>query len=271
MEVEFWGVRGTAPVSSPDTVKYGGATACASVRSAGGDILVVDAGTGIRALGASLVGSRRGPLKVHLLLTHFHLDHVMGFPFFGPLLEHGAEVVVHAPAPAAESERILAGLMGGRFFPIGLDGTPAVKSFREAPKATFALGAFRVATCPLRHPQGAIAYRIEEGVRSVVFATDTEHPEMGVDIGLSNFCRGADLLVYDATFTPEEYEAGKKGWGHSTWKAGTKLAAEAGVKRLLLSHLNPDHADVRVDAIQAAARAVFPASEAVRAGWKRTI
>ena len=271
MDIEFWGVRGTVPVSSPETVKYGGATLCASVRAAGGDILIIDAGTGLKPLGDRLVKERKGPIKLNLLLTHFHLDHIMGFPFFAPLWSQDTELIIYAPVPQGDSEAALAGLMGGRYFPLSLSATAAAKSYRAVGKGTFAVGGFRVSACPLHHPQGSVAYKIEDTVRKIVFATDTEHPELGVDIQLRDFCRGADLLVYDATFTPEEYAAGKKGWGHSTWQAGARLAKEAGVKKLLLSHLNPDHSDSRVDMSVSLAKWEFPSVEAVRAGWKRTI
>lgn len=271
MDIEFWGVRGTVPVSSPQTMKYGGATICASVRSAGGDIIIIDAGTGFKPLGDRLVRERKGPLKLHLLLTHFHLNHIMGFPFFAPLWEKDVELIIHAPAPTADTEGALAGLMGGRYFPLSLASTTAAKSFRTVPAGSFAIGDFRVSACQLHHPQGSVAYKIEEAVRKIVFATDTEHPELGIDQRLRDFCRGADLLIYDATFTPEEYAAGKKGWGHSTWQAGAKLAKEAGVKKLLLSHLNPDHSDARVDMIVGLAKWEFPSVEAVRSGWRRTL
>jgi ribonuclease BN (tRNA processing enzyme) len=271
MDIEFWGVRGTVPVSSPETAKYGGATMCAAVRSSSKDIVVVDAGTGIKPLGDSLVRSRKGPLKLHLLLTHFHLDHIVGFPFFAPLWSADTELVIYAPAPPAETEAALSVLMGGRFFPLDYAATAAAKSVRPVPNGTFAVGGLRISACPLHHPQGSVAYKIEESVRKVVFATDTEHPELGVDVRLRDFSRGADLLVCDATFTPEEYAAGRKGWGHSTWQAGARLAKEAGVKKLLLSHLNPDHNDSRVDMIVNLAKWEFPAVEAARAGWRRSL
>lgn len=271
MDIEFWGVRGSAPVSSPDTDRYGGATACASLRKSENEVLIIDAGTGIRALGASLLHDRKGPLRVHLLLTHFHLDHIMGFPFFAPLLVKGVEIFIYAAAPVVETKYYLGELMSGRFFPIPLSKMPAAKVFKQLPNGPLSVAGFQVTACPLHHPQGSVAYRVEEGLWKIVFATDTEHPDFGVDHHLRDFCRGADFLVYDATFAPEEYAIGRKGWGHSHWRAGVELAKEAGVKRLLLSHFNPDHSDARIDTFLVAAREAFPMVDAARAGWKRKV
>ncbi|MGZ8877367.1 MAG: MBL fold metallo-hydrolase, partial [Candidatus Aminicenantales bacterium] len=124
-----------------------------------------------------------------------------------------------------------------------------------------------ISSCPLVHPQGSVAYRLESGGRSVVSATDTEHPEKGIDERLAAFAAGATHLIYDAMFTPEEYAAAKKGWGHSTWLAATELAAGARVGGLILSHYNPDHSDEMVDRLLAAARRIFPRAEAARQGW----
>ncbi|MBN2206655.1 MAG: MBL fold metallo-hydrolase [Candidatus Aminicenantes bacterium] len=271
MEIEFWGARGTAPVSSPETVRYGGATSCASMRKTEDEILIIDAGTGIRALGLSLIRDRKGPIRVHLLLTHFHLDHIMGFPFFSPLLVRDVELFIYAPVPVVETKYYLGGLMSGRYFPIPLTKMPAAKVFKQIHGDPLPVAGFQVSACPLRHPQGSVAYRIEDGLWKVVFATDTEHPEYGIDRQLRDFCREADFLVYDATYAPEEYAIGKKGWGHSHWRAGVALAHEAGAKRLVLSHHNPDHSDARIDALLVAAKDSFPMVDAARAGWKRTI
>jgi len=267
MEVQFWGVRGTFPSPGKDKVKYGGHTPCASVRPRSGEIVIVDAGTGIKDLGDRIIAAGgKGPVRITLFLTHFHLDHVIGFPFFAPLFSPDCELTIYAPAEPPETERYLGGLLAGRYFPIEINDLQARKIFRKTPPEGVELGGMKISGLPLRHPQGCLGYRFVEGETSVVFATDTEHPGVGIDEDLAAFASGASLLVYDATYTPEEYQAGKRGWGHSTWLAGAELAGAAGPGKLLLSHLNPDHPDDFVDALEESARALFPRTSAARQG-----
>jgi phosphoribosyl 1,2-cyclic phosphodiesterase len=251
----FWGVRGTCPVSGKDRNKYGGHTPCASLEVANGEVLIVDAGTGIRGLGESLLREKKGqPLRLHLFFTHFHLDHIQGIPFFAPLYSAETSLAVYSDAAAEETEKQLSFLMGGRFFPVPFRETASRKKFAQVPREGLKIGDCRISFCPLHHPQGSVAYKIETGAETIVMATDTEHPERGVDEKLAEFSSGSDVLVYDATFTPAEYESGKSGWGHSTWLEGTKLAEEAGVENLCLSHFNPDHSDVLIDEIVSSIR-----------------
>ena len=266
MEMEFWGVRGSVPISGKDVVKYGGHTLCTSFRGSGGGWLVVDAGTGIRRLGEKLmVESGGAKLKIDMLFTHFHLDHIIGLPFFAPLYSPRASITFHSPAPEKETERYLSGLQTGRFFPIAFRETGSRKRFRKLEEAGIRIGRLNVLYCPLIHPQGSVAYRIEQGGRSIVLATDTEPPEGGFDERLAGFIRRADYFIYDAMFTPEEYLT-RQGWGHSTWFEGTKLARKAAVKNLVLSHFNPDHDDRRVDELVRQARKEFSRTTAAREG-----
>ncbi|OGD11353.1 MAG: hypothetical protein A2Y86_05085 [Candidatus Aminicenantes bacterium RBG_13_62_12] len=272
MELEFWGTRGTFPVSGRDRVRHGGNTACASLAVSASERVIIDAGTGLRNLGRK-IKERSGPgrLHLHLLLTHFHLDHIMGLPFFEPLNSDRTVVTFYADEEPEETERLLAALMNGRLFPLGFSDLRSTRHFKRLPAGRLCFGAVEVTHQALNHPQGSVAYRLESKGGSVVFATDTEHPLKGVDEALAEFSRGADHLITDATFTPEEYEDGRRGWGHSTWEAGVKLAEAAGVQHLLLSHLNPDHDDRRVDALVRRARRLFPRTGAAREGLKLQI
>jgi phosphoribosyl 1,2-cyclic phosphodiesterase len=266
MDQKFWGVRGTFPTPDVDRARYGGHTTCSSVRVGPGAYIVLDAGTGLRDLGERIMSERGGgDIRVDLLLTHFHLDHIMGFPFFAPLYSPRAAITVHTPGEPRETQAALAGLMAGRYFPVELGRTASRKEFRDL-EPGLTIGGFRVTSCPLRHPQGSVAYRLEAGGSSLVLATDTEHPEDGLDERLAAFVEGADWLVYDAMFAPAEYETGKKGWGHSTWLAGARLAAAARVGSLVLSHFNPSHTDRDVDRILEAARERFPRTLAAAQG-----
>jgi phosphoribosyl 1,2-cyclic phosphodiesterase len=272
MEFEFWGVRGTHPVSARDVSRYGGNTPSATVVSQTGDLIIVDAGTGIINLGRKLV-REPGPKKrhIHLLLTHFHLDHIIGLPYFEPLYDRNMTVTFYSEAEPEEAERLLAGVMAGRYFPVDFPDLGAAKHFKKIPPGKFEVGGLAVSHLPLNHPQGCVAYKIEEGGQSVVFATDTEHPLKGLDLTLVSFAQGVGHFIYDATFTPEDYETGKRGWGHSTWLEGTKLAREACVGTLYLSHLNPEYPDKTIDELARLARERFPRTRAAREGFKKAL
>jgi ribonuclease BN (tRNA processing enzyme) len=268
MQLEFWGVRGSAPVSGRRQVKFGGSTPCALLKSSAGDLLIVDAGTGIMRLGERLMAeSGKAALSVTILFTHFHLDHVIGLPFFAPLYSSRAAIAFYSPLEPKETERYIAGLQMGRYFPVAFGETASRKKIRKTEEPGFGIGKFRVSWCPLNHPQGSVAYRIEEGGGSVVFATDTEPPNGHLDERLASFIRGATYFIYDATFTPREYRV-RQGWGHSTWLEGTRLARAAGVRNLVLSHFNPDHDDARVAGLVRLARKEFRRTFAAREGWK---
>ncbi|MBM3285042.1 MAG: MBL fold metallo-hydrolase, partial [Candidatus Aminicenantes bacterium] len=213
MELEFWGVRGTMPVGGREFGKYGGHTLCACVTSAAGEMVIVDAGTGIKRLGEKIMeGAGSSGLHLYVLLTHFHLDHIIGLPFFAPLYAAGAGITFYSPFPPKKTEKQLAGLMGGRYFPVAFRETQSAKTFKKIPENGLAIGNFAITSCPLHHPQGSVAYRIEAGESSLVVATDTEPPEGRLDERLTSFARGADVFVCDATFTPAEYGK-RQGWG----------------------------------------------------------
>lgn len=261
--LEFWGVRGTCPVSGENINKYGGHTPCSCLNTPDGDILIIDAGTGIKRLGVWLLNQKvPRPSTLHIFLTHFHLDHILGMPFFGPLYSPDARLIFYSHLLPEETENYLNGYMGGRYFPVSFKQTPSKKEFQRMPKGGLEVGGTHISSCPLNHPQGSVAYKIQNDEETIVLATDTEHPLHGIDRQLADFAAGSDMLVYDATFTPAEYQEGRIGWGHSTWLEGTKLAKEAGVKKLFLSHLNPDHDDSHVDDMVSLAREEFPSTYA---------
>ncbi len=270
MELRFWGVRGTCPVWGKATSRVGGHTPCVSIVSRKGDHVVIDAGTGIRSFGASLgSGKALRELECSIFFTHVHLDHVTGLPFFGPLFSPEPRITIFSPREPKVMRARLNRLMGRPFFPVSFDEAPAKKVFRRMGRAGVRVGALRVTACPVHHPQGAHAYRIFEGRSSFVYATDCEPigPD-GFDRRLARFASGADALVYDTMFTPEEYEAGRRGWGHGTWIDAAKTATAAGIGTLLFTHFNPDHTDRDLALMERKARKAFPDASCAHEGLR---
>jgi len=270
MRVRFWGVRGSIAAAGPETAQVGGNTSCVEVR-VDDTLIIFDAGTGLRRLGESLTG----PVAAHLLLSHLHWDHIQGFPFFGPAYAPGNRIRLYAPERCAANGDVRAALdaqMRAPHFPVGLDAMRAELSFGAvAAGAQLTLGAATVHAAAAKHPNGCLAYRVDAGGRSVVYATDTEHDATGrIDRQLVELARGADVLIYDAQYTADEY-AKRRGWGHSTAEEGARLAEAAGVGQLVLYHHDPAHDDWEIARIEAATRGRFPSTTAAREGLVLTL
>lgn len=252
MLIRCWGSRGSVPVSGRDYIKYGGDTTCVEVVSASGDIIILDAGTGIRLLGNRL--SNNGTRKMNLLLTHAHWDHLFGFPFFKPIYSKESAIKIYGPQPTQDSlKRIISKTMTAPNFPIEFEDIKADISFLGMGFNGYSIGSVKVSTVPLSHPNMGVGYRLEEDGKAFVFLTDNEltfrHPfGLGYE-GYREFCKGADLLFHDAEYRKEEYESGTRGWGHSTYLDAVRLAMDAGVKTLGLFHQNQDRTDSQVDGI----------------------
>lgn len=265
-QVRFWGVRGSIPCPDASHSLYGGNTACVEVRC-GSTVIVLDAGTGLRPLGRQL--SREGVKTIHLLLSHLHLDHIIGLPFFEPAYDPGTRLVLRAGnlLPARHLRDTLDRLMTAPFFPISPDVFRAdldYVDFRAGESFSLPDG-ITVTTAPLNHPDGSTGYRITRGGRSVCYITDTEHPAAGFDAHVLALIQGADLVIYDSTYCAGTYPP-HAGWGHSTWEAGVALAHAAGGRQFALFHHDPDRDDQALARIEEQARVAFPGAFAAREG-----
>lgn len=267
--LEFRGVRGTLPTPYPDRLRYGGNTMCLASRLGDDEYLMLDCGSGARPLGHEIAKRHRGSRsRIHVLMSHYHFDHVEGLPLFNPLYDPNATIRIHGAPPEGHTLReTFERLVAPPYFPVRLAGAPAHIEYVELNGASFIIGGLRVSTLPLNHPDGCLAFRLEreDGV-SVVFATDHEHGIPEIDAALARFSKDADHLIYDATYLPSEYESLRKGWGHSTWYAAIAVARQAGVRNLVLIHHHPDHTDDELDEVERIARAEFPSTVVAREG-----
>jgi phosphoribosyl 1,2-cyclic phosphodiesterase len=249
VKVRFWGTRGTRPTPGRRTLRYGGNTTCVEVRDGAGGLVIIDSGSGIAELGATLVPG--GPLDLHLLVTHTHWDHIQGFPFFAPAFREGTHLTIVGPAGSIKSlKAAFADQMDAAYWPIGLDQMAARIEFVEVSSGqTFSVGQLKVTPHEMRHPIVTLGYRLQDGASAFAFATDNEivHGNGGMS-ALAEWCDGADLLAHDAQYSVAEYPS-HEGWGHSTFDDALTLADAAGVRQLAFVHHDPQHSDDTIDAL----------------------
>ncbi len=257
MKVKLWGVRGSTPTPGKETERYGGNTCCIELQLDNNTLIILDCGSGMRALGKSLVKEFAGrPILAHVFLTHFHWDHIQGIPYFLPFCKEQNTFFFYSPlVPAAKLRRTLEGMMGSPYYPIGMAAT---RHFIHLGKTAVSINGAVIKSARLNHPQGCVGYRIEADGGVFVLATDTEPGSPADDRALRSLARNADLLLYDSQYTPRQSQGEKKGWGHGSWQEGVRIARECDVKRLVLFHHDPDSDDAFVDGLVARARKEFP-------------
>ena len=277
MKVRFWGVRGSIPCPGPQTQKYGGNSACIELRVGAEErLIIIDAGSGIRQLGNSIMQRDlpKGPIRTDIFLSHTHWDHIMGFPFFVPIYVPGTKMRVYGPVTFEEEplDNVVGGQMKYRYFPVNMGELASDIEYiriKEDPKMDLG-GGLILATKLLNHPITALGYRFEFAGKSVctcydtepfrnLFITDPAHPDydelMAVEgeevaqeqnLAIEKFFAGADLLIHDSQYTEQEY-AGRKNWGHTSYEYAIAAANRAGVKKLALFHHDPDRTDSQID------------------------
>jgi len=253
MKVTFWGTRGSIAAAGPQTARYGGNTSCVELRTAGGGLIVLDAGTGIVSLANGLDPDTA---RIDLLLTHLHMDHIQGLGFFGPLYNPDAEVHIWAPPSRSRdlSER-LSRYLAPPLFPVRLRDLPCQPTLHDVPIGRFELDGLTVQADLVSHPYTTLGYRIEEGERSLTYLPDHEPALTSAALdgepawisGLA-LATGADLLIHDAQYSDAEYEV-RVGWGHSSVNHALNFARMAGVEKLVLFHYDPVRTDDDLDAL----------------------
>ncbi|HEY2458939.1 MAG TPA: MBL fold metallo-hydrolase [Candidatus Acidoferrum sp.] len=272
-KLSFWGVRGSTPTVDPATWRYGGNTPCLELVAPDGSHIILDCGTGLRTLGSRWSNGEPDaarPEETHIMVTHYHWDHIQGLPFFSPLYVEKNQFQFYSFRSkflGRDSLRqVFETQMALPYFPVDFSAMSARRKFREVEGGeSFAIGNNKVVTRWLNHPQGCLGFRVETPAGVVVYATDNEPGDAKLDKGLRELADGADIFINDAQFTPTQLATTRKGWGHSSWKEGVKLAREMNAKTLVLFHHDPDSTDRMVDELLRQAReefdSVFAASE----------
>ncbi len=258
------GARGSMSVAGPDFRRYGGHTTCFSVEVSPGHHLVFDCGTGLQNLQKRLPSGE--PQEFTVFLTHYHWDHIQGLPVFLPLFDARNRVRLYGPAFEDRTpQEALDSVMCRPWWPVSLAEASADVEVMALPEAPLEVGGVKISHTRLSHPDGVTGYRIDAD-KSVVIATDHEAGEPGADARLRELAAGADILIHDGQYTPEEAQGARKGWGHSDWEGATSAAVDAGVGRLMLTSHDPDRTDDGIEDIRQAARTRFPMTDAVHEG-----
>ncbi len=270
-KLSFWGVRGSTPTVDPATWRYGGNTPCLELIAPDGTQIILDCGTGLRMLGSRWAVPNGGKAPgTHILVTHYHWDHIQGIPFFSPLYVENNEFHFYSFRSKFlgrdSLKQVFEAQMALPYFPVDMSAMSARRKFKEVDGGdSFTVGENKITARWLNHPQGCLGFRIETPAGTVAYATDNEPGDAKMDESLRELAAGADLLINDAQFTPEQLETTRKGWGHSSWLEGVKAARHAAAKTLVLFHHDPDSTDRMVDSILRQAReefdSVFAASE----------
>ncbi len=258
MKVTFWGTRGSIPSPGPETVRYGGNTSCVGVTLEDGSMLALDAGSGIRSLGLALP---QEPTRLHILLTHLHLDHIQGLVFFAPAFRPQTEIVIWGPAsPEASLRDRIARYISAPLSPVEVRELPCDVSFRHAPDTEWEIGSARIRAASVSHRGPTLGYRIDEGDSSLTYIPDHE-PALGADLDqldedwISGFAlaRDTSLLIHDGQYSDAEYPD-HVGWGHSALNHALAFARRTGAERTQLFHHDPMHSDEHLDGLREEAR-----------------
>jgi phosphoribosyl 1,2-cyclic phosphodiesterase len=269
MLVKFWGVRGSTPTPQAENLRYGGNTSCVEV-TINGQVYVFDCGTGFRNLGKQLIKEAAGkPIYAHIFLSHFHWDHIQGIPFFAPLYNSEENYFFfHSSSRTRGLQRAIEEQMSDPYFPVDMSEMAAHRNFYDIEEDRVAFDDCVIQSMWLNHPQGCLGYRIETENHVVVYATDNEPGHPVFDKNVRKLAEGADVLIYDAQYLPDQYEAQKRGWGHSHWREAVDIVMESGVKELVLFHHDPDHSDAAIDSIVHKASEYYPKVRAASEGME---
>ncbi len=276
-KLSFWGVRGSTPTVDPGTWRYGGNTPCLELVAPDGTQFILDCGTGLRMLGSRWVSPNNAQkAETHILVTHYHWDHIQGIPFFSPLYVETNEFHFYSFRSKFlgrdSLKQVFEAQMATPYFPVDLSAMSAKRKFKEvAGGEEFMIHGAKIVTRWLNHPQGCLGYRIETPAGTVAYATDNEPGDPKLDESLRELAAGADVFINDAQFTPEQLATTRRGWGHSTWLEGVKVAREAGAKTLVLFHHDPDSTDRMVDNLLRQARDEFESVYAASEGMVLTL
>ena len=267
-KIKFWGVRGSFPSPRKDTVIFGGHTSCVEIRTAKNELIVLDMGTGFLDLGSSLMSETNAPSEAHVIVSHFHWDHLFGVLGFAPFFDPMRSFHIYGKDDKMTPEEIIDYIQNSTFCPVSMDMLNAKIDLHTFPNDELVISDdIRIKFTLHGHPNGANSYRIEIGNSVIVYSTDCEHPTEHLNHHVVDNAQDADVLIHDAQYTDEELPA-HKGWGHSSWQQAVGVAKAGNVKQLILYHHDPSRNDDAMSQLEADAQGEFPNTLAARQGME---
>lgn len=266
--IKFWGVRGSNPTPDKDKVEFGGDTSCVEVRTSNNDLIILDMGSGIRNLGKDLIKEENSPKTIHIFLSHFHFDHIMGFLVFPPLFNESYTINIYGYNKHTSTQNFSDKIMDSTFWPVGLDILKAKINFIDLDGEPFKINETTSLTYKYHpHPGTATSYKINVDGTTILYTTDCEHPDNKFNQNVIDLANNSDFLIHDSHFTPEDLIT-HKGWGHSSWETTANLAKTANIKQAILYHFNPLYTDVELLKIESQAKSIFENTIAAKQGLK---
>ncbi len=261
LKLKFWGTRGSNPTAAQNMSTYGGETTCVELRTANNELIIFDMGTGIIRMGNSLINEENPVKDIHILLSHFHWDHIIGFASFKPVYIEGYNITIYAQKPEVGSlKEVFEDMLHNRYWPVPLEKMGAKIQFREVHPLIFKINEdIAVEARPHPHPGGALGYRILIDGKIVTFITDIEHPENELIKSVVDLSRNSDILIHEGHFSPEDLPLHRE-WGHSSWVEAVGVAKSSKSKRLIMTHHAPDYEDTQIAILESEARKSFPNS-----------
>jgi len=256
-----------------ENMRYGGNTSCIELRTDSPEVLILDGGTGIRLLGKKLEKEFSGrPIKGHIFFSHFHLDHIQGIPFFGPLYNSKNHFTFYF-SKRQDAQLVLdavSGIMASPYFPVDMSNLPCVRDYVSLAEGRLNVAGASIDVLPLNHPQGSFGFRVMQNAKTLTYCTDVELGVEWSDENVKRLAQDADFFIVDSQYTPEELPA-HKGWGHSSWKQAVEIGREANAAQIALFHYNPNHEDAAVEAMVEDAKKQHPNVIATWEGLEVTI
>ena len=265
--IKFWGVRGSNPTADSNKMKFGGDTSCIEVRTYDNELIILDMGSGMRNLGKKILSDASYPKTIHIFLSHFHWDHVMGFLYFTPFYDESFTFNIYGCNKNTQTKSFSEKILDPTFWPVSIDMLNAKINFLDLKEDKINISNSTLVTHTNHsHPNSATSYRIETNGHSTVYTTDCEHPK-GLNKNVLEIAKNADILIHDSHFSEEDLKE-HKGWGHSSWRQGTEVAKMANAKHLVLFHHNPNYNDETVLKLEKSAKKNFKKVTASRQGMK---
>ncbi len=263
-KITFWGVRGSFPTPDHDKMNTGGHTSCVSLENED-EIIIMDMGTGIKNLGKQIVSNPNSPSKINIILSHYHWDHIIGFPMFLPLFSDKYQINIYGKKEAIELKKIIEHMLNPIFWPVSMNDFKAELNFYNIGDEIKISSSITIKTQIHHHPNGAFSYKILSDDKIISYVTDCEYLTGSPSEKIIKFSNNSDLLIHDAHFTPEDL-INHKGWGHSSWEQATLIANKSNSKQLALFHHSPEYNDNQINEIESNAKQVFKQTIAARQG-----